>query len=119
VAGLEKLPSHLVKPMRVKRSPIQFECVYLNTLRFPGNGPMGSADVVFGKVVGVHIADEVFTSEGLIDILKIKPIARLGYFDYTSIDSIFRMVIPGNQKALLGGLEGSADKVSQELRPHP
>ena len=32
-AKLEKLPSTLVKPMRVKRSPIQFECVYLNTLR--------------------------------------------------------------------------------------
>lgn len=57
-AGLQKLPSRRVKPMRVAGSPIQFECVCLNTLRFPGNGPMGSADVVFDRVVGVHIADE-------------------------------------------------------------
>ena len=46
VAGLEKLPSSLVKPMRVKGSPIQFECRYLNTLRFPGEGAMCPADVV-------------------------------------------------------------------------
>jgi flavin reductase (DIM6/NTAB) family NADH-FMN oxidoreductase RutF len=110
LAGLEKLPSRLVKPMRVKGSPIQFECQYLNTLRFPGNGPMGSADVVFGKVLAVHIDDAVISPEGLVDIIKIRPIARMGYFDYTSVDSLFSMIIPGDQRALLAGLEGSADK---------
>jgi flavin reductase (DIM6/NTAB) family NADH-FMN oxidoreductase RutF len=111
LAGLEKLASCIVKPMRVKGSPIQFECTYLNTLRFPGNGAMGSADVVFGKVVAVHIDDAVIDANGLVDILKIRPIARMGYFDYTSVDSSFRMVIPGDQRALLAGLEGSPDKV--------
>lgn len=111
MAGLEKVSSRIVKPMRVKGSPIQFECTYLNTLRFPGNGVMGSADVVFGKVVAVHIDDEVIDANGLVDILKIRPIARMGYFDYTSVDSKFRMVIPGDQRALLSGLEGSPDKV--------
>jgi flavin reductase (DIM6/NTAB) family NADH-FMN oxidoreductase RutF len=110
LAGLEQLPSRLVKPMRVKGSPIQFECQYLNTLRFPGNGPMGSADVVFGKVLAVHIDDAVISPEGLVDIIKIRPIARMGYFDYTSVDSLFSMIIPGDQRALLAGLEGSADK---------
>jgi flavin reductase (DIM6/NTAB) family NADH-FMN oxidoreductase RutF len=46
LAGLRKAPSRLVKPMRVARSPIQFECVDLRSLRFPGNGPMGRVDVV-------------------------------------------------------------------------
>ena len=68
-----------------------------------------------GRVVGIHIADDVIGSDGLIDILKIRPIARMGYFDYTSVDSKFRMVIPGDQRALLGGLEGSPDKVRLEL----
>lgn len=115
LAGLEKAPSRLVKAMRVKRSPIQFECKYLNTLRFPGNGPMGSADVVFGRVVAIHIADEVLDAQGLVDIVKVRPIARMGYFEYTSVDSKFSMVIPGDQRALLGGLEGSPDKVNLEL----
>ncbi len=109
-AGLEKLPSRLVKPMRVKGSPIQFECVYLNTLRFPGVPPMGTADVVFGRVVAVHIDDDVIDANGLIDVLKIKPLARMGYYDYTYVDNQFQMIIPGNSKALLAGLEGSSDK---------
>jgi flavin reductase (DIM6/NTAB) family NADH-FMN oxidoreductase RutF len=114
-AGLETVSSTLVKPPRIKKSPIQFECKYLNTLRFPGNGVMGSADVVFGRVVGIHIADEFIDENGLVDILKIRPIARMGYFEYTSVDSKFSMAIPGDNRALLGGLEGSPDKVHQVL----
>ena len=114
IAGLEKLPSRLVKPKRVKGSPIQFECTYLNTVRFPGTPPMGSVDVVFGRVVAIHIDDNIITPDGLIDVLKIKPLARMGYYDYTYVDNKFQMVIPGNSKALLAGLEGSADKVQLE-----
>jgi flavin reductase (DIM6/NTAB) family NADH-FMN oxidoreductase RutF len=109
-AGLQKLPSRRVKPPRVAGSPIQFECVYLNTLRFPGTPPMGSADVVFGRVVAVHIDDAALDANGLVDVLKIRPIARMGYYDYTTVDNVFRMVIPGGNTALLAGLEGSADK---------
>jgi flavin reductase (DIM6/NTAB) family NADH-FMN oxidoreductase RutF len=109
-AGLTKLASRLVKPARVAGSPVQFECVYLNTLRFPGVPPMGTADVVFGRVVAVHIDDEVLTGEGLIDVLKIKPLARMGYYDYTYVDNQFQMVIGGDNTALLAGLEGSPDK---------
>ena len=113
LAGLAKLPSRKVRPPRVAGSPIQFECVYLNTLRFPGPPPMGSADVVFGRVVAVHIDDAVITPEGLVDILKIQPLARMGYYDYTFVDQRFQMVIPGRNKALLAGLEGSADKAGR------
>ena len=112
-AGLVKLPSRRVKPMRVAGSPIQFECVYLNTLRFPGVAPMGSADVVFGRVVAVHIDDEVIDGRGLVDVLKIQPLARMGYFDYTFVDNKFEMVIGGHNTALLAGLEGSPDKARQ------
>jgi flavin reductase (DIM6/NTAB) family NADH-FMN oxidoreductase RutF len=112
-AGLAKAPSRRVRPKRVARSPIQFECVYLNTLRFPGNGPMGSADVVFGRVVAIHIADEALDDQGRVDVLRIRPIARLGYYDYTTIDSTFSMVIPGDSRELLAGLEGSPDKARQ------
>lgn len=109
-AGIVKLPSRKVKPMRVAGSPIQFECVYLNTLRFPGVPPMGTADVVFGRVVAIHIDDDVIDGQGMLDILKIQPLARMGYFDYTFVDNKFEMVIGGNNSALLAGLEGSPDK---------
>ena len=38
--------------------------------------------------------------------------ARMGYYDYTTVDSKFQMVIPGNSQALLAGLEGSGDKIA-------
>ena len=112
-AGLGKLPSRKVKAMRVAGSPIQFECTYLNTLRFPGVPPMGTADVVFGRVVAIHIDDEVIDGKGMLDILKIQPLARMGYYDYTVVDNKFEMVIGGNNTALLAGLEGSADKAQK------
>ena len=106
LAGVTKAPSHLIKPPRVAESPIHFECSYHSTLRLPGNKGLGSVDLVIGKVLAIHISDDVLTADGLIDVVKIRPIARLGYYDYTSIESVFRMEIPGNNKELLRGLEG-------------
>ena len=115
-AGLTKLPSRRVTPKRVQGSPIHFECTYLNTVRFPGASLMGTVDVVFGRVVAVHIDDDYLTPEGLVDVLKIKPLARMGYYDYTFVDNKFEMVIGGNNSALLAGLEGSPDKALQATR---
>ncbi len=115
-AGLIKLPSRKVRPPRVAGSPIQFECTYLNTLRFPGTPPMGTVDVVFGRVVAIHIDDAVIDANGLVDVLKIAPIARMGYYEYTRVDNKFSMVIPGNNRAVLAGLEGSPDKARDATR---
>ncbi|KAI4647109.1 uncharacterized protein J4E78_009085 [Alternaria triticimaculans] len=93
----------------VKRSPVKFECEYYTTLRLPGNPPMGSADVVIGKVVGVHIDERVLT-DGKIDVRKTEPIARCGYYEYAVVRETFEMRIPGEDKAILAGLEGSAKK---------
>jgi hypothetical protein len=59
-------------------------------------------------VVLVHIKDEVIGKDGRLDIIKIRPLARLGYYDYTTVDSLFEMVIPGDNASLLSGLEGRA-----------
>ena len=103
VAGLEKEESALVKPWRVKRSPVHFECRYHSTLRLPGNGPAGTVDIVIGEVIGIHINDDFITPEGRLDVLKARPIARMGYHDYTSVLEIFEMH-PGDARS--GGMEG-------------
>ncbi len=110
LAGLTKAPSIRVKPCRVAESPIQFECRYHQTLRLPGNGPMGTVDIIIGKVVLIHIQDDVIAPDGRIDILRIRPLARLGYYDYTTVESFFEMVIPDANEALLAGLEGKQKK---------
>jgi flavin reductase (DIM6/NTAB) family NADH-FMN oxidoreductase RutF len=114
-AGLEKTESSLVDvlvkgerkrvPM-VKASPIKFECEYYSTLRLPGNPPMGSVSVVIGRVIGVHIDDDVLT-DGRIDVSKTVPIARCGYFQYAAVREVFEMPPPGNSSTRFAGLEGS------------
>lgn len=108
IAGVTKAPSRIVKACRVAESPIHFECAYHQTIRLPGNGTMGTADIVIGRVLAIHVKDEVIGADGRIDVLKIRPIARLGYYDYTSVESVFQMIIPGNDQRRLAGMEGSA-----------
>jgi flavin reductase (DIM6/NTAB) family NADH-FMN oxidoreductase RutF len=110
LAGLTKAASVRVKPCRVAESPVQFECRYHQTVRLAGNAPKGAIDVVIGRVVLVHIKDDVIRPDGRLDILKIRPLARLGYYDYTSVESVFEMVIPGGNETLLAGLEGTRKK---------
>jgi len=105
-AGLSKLPSLVVKAPRVAESPIQFECKHLQTIRIPGNGEMGSADIVIGRVVKIHIKDDALTPDGRVDIEKIKPLARLGYYNYTYVDKQFEMLPPGDDPRRLKGLAG-------------
>ena len=90
---LETLPSTLVKPPRIKGSPIHLECIYHQSIQLPVNSNGDTNRVVIGRVVGVHIDDNLITN-GKIDIAKIKPIARLGYMEYAVIDNIFNMQRP-------------------------
>ncbi len=93
VAGLTPAASRLVSPPRVAESPVHLECLWIKTVPLPSNNPDEPNTVVFGKVIGIHIDDDVI-KEGMIDMTKLKPIARLGYMDYTVIDNIFSMNRP-------------------------
>ena len=112
-AGLSKAPSRQVKPPRVAESPIHFECRHIQTIRVPGNSPMGTVDLILGRVVGIHISDAVL-HDGKVDIASIRPLARLGYFEYCSVERAFK-ILPPNNSALRAGLEGSAEGVKRAL----
>uniref|UniRef100_UPI0026395E0B flavin reductase family protein n=1 Tax=Pelagibius sp. TaxID=1931238 RepID=UPI0026395E0B len=92
-AGLALIPSTLVKPPRVAASPIHLECRYLQTVDLPSTVLDSRNAVVFGEVIGIHI-DEAVLTDGLVDMAKVKPIARLGYMDYTRVDEVFAMARP-------------------------
>lgn len=93
LSGLTPVPSRLVKPPRVKESPVHLECKYLQIVELPCDKPEQSNLVVFGQVVGIHIDDSII-SDGMIDMNVFKPIARLGYFDYSVVDNVFSMRRP-------------------------
>ncbi len=99
IAGLEKEPSVLVKPPRVKASPIHLECTHYQTLDLPSNNPKHKQTMVMGYVVGVHIRDEVL-KDGIVDIAKVRPIARMGYMDYSVVNEVFTMLRPSRENVM-------------------
>lgn len=92
-AGLVALPSRLVKPPRVGGAPVHLECVHHQTLELPHDDPDSRNALVIGRVVGVHIDDGVLEN-GRINLARAKPIARLGYADYSSLGTIFSLGPP-------------------------
>ena len=95
LARLEMAPSIAVKPPRVKKSPTALECRYVKTVELPGpDGKPHSFSIVIGEVVGIYIGDSVIVN-GMVDLSRVRPIARLGYLDqYTVVDTIFKMTRP-------------------------
>jgi flavin reductase (DIM6/NTAB) family NADH-FMN oxidoreductase RutF len=94
LAGLTKAPSTLVAPPRVRESPAHLECTLVRIVELESVDPVKAPNrLVIGKVVGIHIDDAVLT-DGLVDIAKLKPVARLGYMDYTPVTEVFEMLRP-------------------------
>ena len=52
--------------------------------------------IIIGEVIGINIEDD-FIKDGKVDVKKLKPLARLGYMDYSVIDNIFEMDRPSNK----------------------
>ncbi|EEW25396.1 flavin reductase family protein [Rhodobacter ferrooxidans] len=107
-AGVTHAPCIDAPGPRVAESPAQFECRFHSTHRLRGNSAHGGVDVVYGEVVRIHVADHVLTAEGKLDIAAIRPLARLGYYDYTTVTEVFEMRIPGASGMAAAGLEGKA-----------
>jgi len=108
---LEPEVSVLVKAPRVKASPWALECRWLQTVRMRDlDGVAGNAYVVFGQVVGVHIADR-FIRNGLVDTAAMRPIARAGYHDYfvATPETKFSMTRPKGAGAEDPGAAGVVD----------
>ncbi|KIM95884.1 hypothetical protein OIDMADRAFT_33292 [Oidiodendron maius Zn] len=123
VAGVTKAPSRVVKPPRVAESPVQFECKTHSVIRIQGDSLVGHSDIVIGRVVAIHVKGEYITGDGLFDVLKAAPLARLGYHQYTAITNVFDMKMPfmpddnvsGN---VLGGESGISDEELYRTKDH-
>jgi flavin reductase (DIM6/NTAB) family NADH-FMN oxidoreductase RutF len=105
--GLEMIPSLKVKPPRGKRSPVHFECKYLQTVGLNGSdGKRNRSSIVIGEVVGIHIDDALIT-DGMVDITKARPIARLGYMDYCVVDEVFEILRPVSPEAAIAAAKAA------------
>jgi flavin reductase (DIM6/NTAB) family NADH-FMN oxidoreductase RutF len=95
LAGLESAPSTVVKPPRVAKSPIHFECKLTQIVEI-GNNP-GGGSVVIGEIVHVHVDERVLLGEDKIDLAALKPIGRLAGSVYVRVTDLFEMERPKSQ----------------------
>lgn len=71
-AGFTPIASELVKPMRVKESPVQLECKVFELKE------IGNCNLVMCEIVKIHIDESVLNENNLIDQKKIDLVARMG-----------------------------------------
>ena len=96
-AGLDPVPSRLVKPPRVKASPCALECKLLRIVDMHDlDGKAVERHVAFGQVIGIHI-DDRFIKNGRLDTAAMRPIARCGYADYAVVDKVIPVKKPEKQ----------------------
>ena len=75
-SGLTPLKSELVKPFRVKESPVQMECEVIEVKELGQNG--GAGNLIICKILKMHIAQELLNDKNMIDQEKIDLVARMG-----------------------------------------
>ena len=88
-AKLEKTPCETIDCARVSGTPAALECKLTQILQLPGAANFA----VFGEVTGIHMRDDCLI-DGLFDITRFHPLARLGYRDYTRVTDIFSLSRP-------------------------
>jgi flavin reductase (DIM6/NTAB) family NADH-FMN oxidoreductase RutF len=91
VANLASAPSKIVKPRRIEKSPVSFECKLHQILDFNPD-PQGSS-LVIGEIVSIHI-DERYIKDGRLDRNSLDLIGRMGGIQYTRTTERFEMVRP-------------------------
>jgi flavin reductase (DIM6/NTAB) family NADH-FMN oxidoreductase RutF len=75
-AGFTEMESQLVKPPRVKESPVQIECMVKEIISTGDKG--GAGQLVVCEIVMMHIDNMILDESGKIDPFKIDQVARLG-----------------------------------------
>ena len=91
-ANLTSARSEHVRPPRVAESPVSFECTVAQIIEI-GDQP-GAGSIVVGKVVHIHVADEIMYGGDKIDVQKLQPIGRLSGASYCRVTDLFQMERP-------------------------
>jgi flavin reductase (DIM6/NTAB) family NADH-FMN oxidoreductase RutF len=88
LAGVTPVASVKVKPMRVKESPITFECELVHHY-FLEDHKNGGACIIIGRIVMMHFDDEVLLDNYKINLETYKPISRLAGANYAKLGELF------------------------------
>lgn len=88
LANLTPIDCETIKPKRVKEAKAHFECEMVHHY-FLEDHKNGGACVVIGKVLMMHISDEILMENYRINLDTYKPVARLAGSNYSKMGEIF------------------------------
>ena len=131
-SGFTPVNSDLIKPKRVKESPVQFECKVIEVKELGTGG--GAGNLIISEVVKIHVREDLLDDNNKIDQHKIdlvsrmggnwycraneesmfeiaKPITTIGIgFDEMPTDVINSSILTGNDLGHLGNIEALPDE---------
>ncbi|NLS15905.1 flavin reductase family protein [Rhizobium sp. P40RR-XXII] len=94
LSGLTAKPGQLVDAPYVGEAFAVLECRVTEVLRPKGlDGETSENIMAIGQVVGIHI-DEAIIRDGRLDMALARPVARMGYMDYSEGSDVFEMMRP-------------------------
>ncbi|MCD8529269.1 MAG: flavin reductase family protein [Chitinophagales bacterium] len=93
-AGVTPIDSIMVKPKRVKESPVQFECKVKEIISLGEVG--GAGNLFICEIVYMHLNESILDEQGMIDPYKIDLVGRMGkeYYVRANGDAIFEINNP-------------------------
>lgn len=90
--GLTPVKSELVKPFRIKESPVQMECKVVEVKELGQGG--GAGNLIICEVVKIHIDESILDENQMIDQHKIDLVARMGGNWYCRANAASMFEIP-------------------------
>jgi len=91
-AGFTAIDSVKVKPLRVKESPLQFECKVRDIIEI--SGKPGSGNLVICEILHIHLDENILALDGSIDPDKIDLVGRMGGDYYVRASGAAKFTIP-------------------------
>ncbi|MBL7926663.1 MAG: flavin reductase family protein [Bacteroidia bacterium] len=109
-AGLTPVASELVKPFRVKESPVQMECKVLDVIETGNQG--GAGNLIVCEIMLMHINETILDVNQKIDPYKIDLVARLGgdWYCRASGNALFEVAKPLTTKGM------GIDQLPEQIR---
>ena len=108
-SGLTAIESEVVKPWRVKESPVQMECKVNEIIELGEGG--GAGNLIVCEILKIHIAESILDENQAIDQKKIDLVARMGGDWYCRADenSMFEIKKPITTRGI------GVDEIPQEI----
>lgn len=88
IAGLTPIACQTIAAKRVAEAKAHFECEMVHHY-FLEDHKNGGACVVIGKVLMMHVSDEILSENYRINLDKYRPVARLAGSNYSKLGEIF------------------------------